>query len=350
MKKLLQQICTSLGDGEDLVLVTIASQSGSTPRLAGAKMIVLRDGRISGTVGGGLVEATAIREAAACFAGGRSLRRTFDLDNSDVATSDMICGGRVELFLEYIEAGVANREIFGALLAAMRAGRRATLVCPLGGRAGGGQRFAVDHRGASSRADIPESLLAAIKQALAPAPATALIEHQGQRYLLSSFTVSGTVYLLGAGHVAACTAEVAARVGFRVAVMDDRGEFANRERFPLADEIRVLPSFIGCFDGLELDRDAYLVIVTRGHLHDLEVLGQALRTGAGYIGMIGSRRKRNAIYAKLMDQGVSEAQLEQVRCPIGTAIEADTPEEIAVSIVGELIYQRATGRRAWHLA
>ena len=85
-------------------------------------------------------------------------------------------------------------------------------------------------------------------------------------------------------------------------------------------------------------------------MHDLEVLDQALRTGAGFIGMIGSRKKRNAIYAKLMDRGVDQAQLERVRCPIGMAIEADTPEEIAVSIVGELIYQRATGRKAWHLA
>jgi Xanthine and CO dehydrogenases maturation factor, XdhC/CoxF family len=150
--------------------------------------------------------------------------------------------------------------------------------------------------------------------------------------------------------VAPCTAEAAARVGFRVVVMDDRSEFANQERFPSADEIRALPSFAGCFQGEDIDRDAYLVIVTRGHLHDMEVLEQALQTGAGYIGMIGSRKKRNSIYVRLMDKGVTEAQLEQVRCPIGLAIEADTPEEIAVSVVGELIYQRATGRKAWHLA
>ena len=112
----------------------------------------------------------------------------------------------------------------------------------------------------------------------------------------------------------------------------------------------MLPGFDACLDGISIDKDSYIVIVTRGHLHDLEVLEQALRTEAGYIGMIGSRRKRNAIYAQLLDRDVSEAQLEQVRCPIGIAIEADTPEEIAVSIVGELIYQRATGRRAWHLA
>ncbi|MCL1980547.1 MAG: XdhC family protein, partial [Proteobacteria bacterium] len=211
MKKILEQICISLGEGQDLVLVTIASQSGSTPRLAGAKMIVFRDGRTLGTVGGGLVEATAIREAAACFAGHRCLRRTFDLDHRDAATTDMICGGRMELLLAYLEASAVNRDIFDALLAAMRAGRRATLVCPLDGS----EQFVVDHQGACGRADLPESLLATIKKTLASATAAALVEHQGQGYLLASFALSGTVYLLGAGHVAACTAELAARVGFR---------------------------------------------------------------------------------------------------------------------------------------
>jgi xanthine dehydrogenase accessory factor len=350
MKQLIQQVDTLLGKGEDLVLVTIFSQSGSTPRLAGAKMVIRRDGRIHGTIGGGMVEALAMQEAGGCFIGQCSLRRAFDLSNNDAAATDMICGGKLELFLEYISAAAANCMVFQDLLAAMTSGRRVTLVCPFDQCPGGEPRFVVDHRGQASRADIPEALLTAIKQVRSSAPAASLIEHQGRQYLLSSFAVAGTVYLLGAGHVSACTAEAAARVGFRVVVMDDRGEFANRERFPLADEVRVLPSFAGCFQGHEIDGDAYLVIVTRGHLHDMEVLSQALRTKAGYIGMIGSRKKRDAIYAQLKNKGVQEGQLEQVRCPIGTAIEADTPEEIAVSIVGELIYQRATGRKAWPLA
>jgi xanthine dehydrogenase accessory factor len=349
MKKLIQHIYASLNDGQDLVLVTISSQSGSTPRLAGAKMIILRDGRISGTIGGGLVEAKAMEAANTCFATGRSLRRAFDLDDGDAATTDMICGGRLELFLEYIVADEANQRVFQDLLLAMQSGQKVLLVSQLAEGDAPPLRFVVDHRGAASRNDIPESLLIAIKQVRSSTQASTLIEHHGQSYLLSLFSVAGTVYLLGAGHVAACTAEAAAWVGFRVVVMDDRSEFANRDRFPQADDIRVLPSFANCFHGFEIDGDAYMVIVTRGHMHDMEVLDQALRTKAGYIGMIGSRKKRNAIYTKLRNRGVSEAQLEQVRCPIGTAIEADTPEEIAVSIVSELIYQRATGRRAWHL-
>ncbi|MDR3632173.1 MAG: XdhC family protein [Desulfocapsaceae bacterium] len=346
MKKLIQHICTALNEGEDLVLVTISSQSGSTPRLAGAKMIIHRDGRIAGTIGGGLVEAQAIQEARNCFAGSRSLRRIFDLSNGDAALSDMICGGRLELFLEFLRADAGNRAVFQTIREAMAFGRRAMLVCPVD-TGSDGPRFVIDHKGRTDRPGVSEGLLGAIQEI--SSSAARLIEHDGRAYLISSFAVGGTLILVGAGHVAACTAEVAARVGFGITVMDDRSEFANRKRFPQADEIRVLPSFAGCFKDLDINEDCYLVIVTRGHMHDLEVLEQALQTQAGYIGMIGSRKKRNAIYAKLMDKGVKVAQFEQVRCPIGMAIEADTPEEIAVSIVGELIYQRATGRKAWHL-
>jgi xanthine dehydrogenase accessory factor len=349
MKKLIQQICTTLNDGQDLVLVTISSQSGSTPRLAGAKMIILRDGRIGGTIGGGQVEALAIQEAATCFSTRKSLRQCFDLTNSMAANTDMICGGRMEVFLEYIAPSDNNREIFQRLLTSVQSGRRITLVCPLPDGEQEEPRFVVDHRGTPSRGDVPDTLLSAIKQVRTSISAATLIEHQGRKYLLSFFAVAGTVYLVGAGHVSACPAKAASRVGFRVVVMDDRAEFANRERFPTADEIKVLSSFDNCFKGFEIDHDAYLVIVTRGHMHDMEVLDQALQTEAGYLGMIGARRKRNAIYSKLMDKGVKEAQLEKVHCPIGLGIEADTPEEIAVSIVGELIYQRATGRKAWHL-
>ena len=348
MKKLIQHICTSLNDGEDLVLVTISSQSGSTPRLAGAKMIIHRDGRIAGTIGGGLVEAQAMKEAPKCFACGHSMRRAFDLSNGDAAVTDMICGGKMELFLEFIRADEGNREAFQDLHAAMASGRRAALVCPLDADSGH-QRFVIDHKGRTSHDDLPEELLAAVRQIRSSTSGCTLIDYKDREYLVSYFAVGGNLFLIGAGHVAACTAEAAVRVGFRVIVMDDRNQFANRDRFPLADEIKVLPSFAGCFEGYDIDGDSYLVIVTRGHMHDLEVLEQALQTKAGYIGMIGSRKKRNALYANLMDKGIKETQLEQVRCPIGMAIEADTPEEIAVSIVGELIYQRATGRKAWHL-
>jgi xanthine dehydrogenase accessory factor len=129
-----------------------------------------------------------------------------------------------------------------------------------------------------------------------------------------------------------------------VQVQDDRAAFANRDRFPLADEIRVLPSFDHCLSGEEIDGDTCLVIATRSHQHDLNVLGQALQTEAGYVGMIGSRKKRDAIFARLLERGCTAAQLERVHCPIGLSIGAETPEEIAVAIVAELIHHRSAAR------
>ena len=179
---------------------------------------------------------------------------------------------------------------------------RVALVCPLDADSSD-QRFVIVHKGLTSRDDVSDELLAAVKQIRSSTSGCTLIDYKDREYLISYFAVVGNLFLIGAGHVAACTAEAAARFGFRV-------------------------------------------IVTPGHMHDLEVLEQALQTKAGCIGMIGSRKKRNALYADLMDKGIREVQLDQVRCPIGMAIEADTPEEIAVSIVGELIYLRATGRKA----
>jgi xanthine dehydrogenase accessory factor len=128
---------------------------------------------------------------------------------------------------------------------------------------------------------------------------------------------------------------------FRTVVLDDRTEFANIERFPAADEIKVPAALSEAFTDLDIDRDSYIVIVTRGHRHDRTVLEQALRREAVYIGMIGSKGKRDAVYKALLDEGFTRADLERVHSPIGLEIGGDTPEEIAVSIVAELIKERS---------
>ena len=128
-------------------------------------------------------------------------------------------------------------------------------------------------------------------------------------------------------------------VGFQTVVIDDRPAFASQDRFPQAD-IMVIDNF-ACLPALAVTPDSYLVIVTRGHLHDQTVLEQVLQTEAGYIGMIGSRRKRDLVFADLQAKGYKTADLQRVHAPIGIPIEAETPEEIAVSIVAELIQVRA---------
>ena len=167
---------------------------------------------------------------------------------------------------------------------------------------------------------------------------------KGVRYFLEPFVARNTVYICGAGHIARPTAQIAAMAEFRVIVLDDRAEFASRERFPLADEVVVLDSFDDCFAGYVLDAESLVVIVSRCHKQDRKILTQALGTDAGYVGMIGSSRKVAAVLEELIKDGFSRQCVARTHAPIGLAIGGDTPVEIAVSIVAELIRVR-TGRR-----
>ena len=168
-----------------------------------------------------------------------------------------------------------------------------------------------------------------------------VLEIAGRRILADPVSAAGTVYIFGAGHVSLALARLTTMVDFRTVVLDDRRQFASKERFPKADDVHVLENFKAALEGLFIDPNSYMVIVTRGHSHDKTVLAQALRSTAGYIGMIGSRRKRAAIYDALLAEGFTQADLDRVHSPIGLAIGAETPEEIAVSIIGELIAKRA---------
>ena len=159
--------------------------------------------------------------------------------------------------------------------------------------------------------------------------------------LIEPAAVPKEALLFGAGHVAKATAQLCAMTGFRVTVVDDRSEFANVHRFPEADAVFEIDSFENALSQFAISSDTFIVIFTRGHLHDKTVLAQALETDAGYIGMIGSRKKRDKIFLALQAAGFSQSALDRVHSPIGLVIGAETPEEIAVSIAAELIQERA---------
>lgn len=149
-----------------------------------------------------------------------------------------------------------------------------------------------------------------------------------------------TLYIIGGGHISFFLARVAKMVGFRVVVIDDRQEFANAERFPEADET-ISGDLASTLPRLVINSSAHIVIVTRGHLHDGQALEWAATTSAAYVGMIGSKRKVNAIYSLMRNKGITDEQLSRVHAPIGLPIGAETPEEIAVSIMAEIIQVRS---------
>jgi xanthine dehydrogenase accessory factor len=164
-------------------------------------------------------------------------------------------------------------------------------------------------------------------------------ENRKMHVLLEPIFSEPTVYIFGGGHISEQVAPLARKVHFKVVVIDDREMFANRERFPDADEV-IVSEFEKSFDRLHIDDSSYIVIVTRGHLFDGFVLGRAIKTNACYIGMIGSKKKIRTLYQNLMENGIAKEALDRVCAPIGIDINSETPEEIAVSIVAELIKVR----------
>jgi xanthine dehydrogenase accessory factor len=150
------------------------------------------------------------------------------------------------------------------------------------------------------------------------------------------------LYIFGGGHISLPLARMGKLLGFKIAVVDDRSEFAHPDRFPEAD-IVLAEDFAKSFARLKIDKSSYIVIVTRGHQHDELVLEWAVGTPAKYIGMIGSKTKVKAVFSHLLAKGIAQEQLDRVHSPIGLEIEAQTPEEIAVSILAEVIKVRRSG-------
>ncbi|MBP2637628.1 MAG: xanthine dehydrogenase [Firmicutes bacterium] len=343
MKKLYQSLLDLLTAGESVVLATIFHSSGSAPRSAGAKMIVRKDSSIIGTVGGGKLEAETIELAKQVHISRQSLIQPFDLKGSDAAGLGMICGGQGEILLEYLDAdNQSNILIYQALIDTMDKARKAWLMTELSSqtRAGGKRQQCLVKQDGSIIGNFQGDPAFIEKMSLGPAKISIHADAREVRsFIVEPIRTTGVVYLFGAGHVSQQIAKLTEMVGFVTVVLDDRPAFANKERFPQAD-ILVVDNF-NCMTSLAITPDSYIVIVTRGHLHDNIVLEQALTTQAGYIGMIGSKKKRDLLFKSLQEKGISPAALQRVYSPIGIDIYAETPEEIAVSIVAELIKARA---------
>jgi xanthine dehydrogenase accessory factor len=346
VRELLDDALALLARREPFVLVTLVSKQGSAPRAAGARMLVRRDRTIAGTVGGGRLEAIAIREAAEVIAAEASRVTAVDLDGSSVAGTAMICGGATLLLVAYVSPGDAEvTAVLQALRASVGAERPARLFTIFGPGPGptdvaycllpeGG-----DPVGAAPLASAELVALAgeSLRHGLTALP-------DGRAFTMEAVVPPVTVAVCGAGHVGQALAPAAAAAGFRVVVLDDRAEFASSARFGAAAEVQVLESFDDAFGRFDVTRRTFVVIVTRGHAHDYTVLSQALRSPAGYIGLMGSKAKRAKVFTALRDAGFSDHDLARVFTPIGIAIGAETPAELAVSITAELIKVRAETR------
>ncbi len=348
MTEMFDEICKALSRGQELIVATIINDSGSTPRNSGSRMLIFADGRTSGTIGGGAVEGDVIQRALRRFETGGAEIASYDLtQEAHIDRMDLICGGRVQILIEHVPATEINIDLYHSAKKALDRGRPFRWVGKITDDNGqlkvehALHRATDDFRGSPDIQADCRKLLASDRHI---PDGSLFIELENNAYIIESIKPSPRIFLFGAGHVSKEIGALSLRLGFRTIVFDDRVEFANAERFPDADAIQVTPGFAEVFNGFDPAPDDCIVILTRGHRFDKEVLGQAIKTGAGYIGMIGSRRKREAIYKALIDRGIEPRLLEQVRCPIGLAIDAETPAEIAVSVMAQLIQHRARRR------
>jgi len=341
-KNIYQTACELLLSGQRIILAKTIRRSGSTPRDVGSMCIITETGELFGTVGGGLLEYQVQTRAKELLKEKLSCLYPFRLTGRGAAEAGMICGGEVDLYLDPLFP--ENQEtlaLFQALVAEMTANRTVRLVTRIQDKVPAletGTRMLIKEDGTVmgdmaglAPEDLPDMGKASF-ELVSPDP-------KAPGFFVEKIRLNPRVFLFGAGHVSVFVAQLARLVGFDLTVIDDRPEFANAERFPEADDL-IVSDFRQVFDTLDISRNAYILIITRGHLHDKTVLEKALATPAAYIGMIGSVRKRNLIYRDLMDEGIPKERLDSVYSPVGLDIHAETPEEIAVSIVAELIKAR----------
>lgn len=345
MKKLFSELLELLEAGEEAVLATIIASSGSTPRGAGSRMLVKKDGSTLGTVGGGAVEYRAGQEALEAMKNRSSCIKGFTLTRSQVADIGMVCGGNVVVYFQYMSPeDQAVKGLLRQLISALGQDEDSWLILDiteetcwtmgLYGRNTGlvGMELPGVSACPSSQAAGEASQLfgvAAIQRELG-----------GRKYYVEPLVQAGTVYVFGGGHVAQQLVPLLAHVGFRCVVMDDRQEFAGPQVFPDAVET-IVGDLEHISDYIQVKDSDYFCVMTRGHQYDYYVQRQALSLKPCYIGIMGSRNKIKVVTEKLLADGFSRAEIEACHMPIGTEIYAQTPEEIAVSIAGELIAVRA---------
>ena len=351
--------------GEPVATATVVAAHGSTPREVGARMIVRKDGAIVGSVGGGCGEAQVFWEAVRVLEEGRPRICEVDLTGDMNDLSPTNCGGVMEVFVDRCgwdcpaAVGLSDLEVvrhIGEAGARRRPVALLVAVASPGDDAGipAGAKWLVDSSGALLGAlpgdlapvfrDLAGAALAAGQSRLTWLTRSAsgwerAEEGEGLGVFVEAMASPPELLIVGAGHIALPLAQMGKMLDFEVTVLDDRGVFASRERFPEADTI-----LVGPIDSVLAKRpigpSTYLVLVTRGHQHDEAALRTVIASGAAYLGMIGSRRRVKEVFRHLEAAGVPADLISRVHAPIGLRIGARTPSEIAVAIAGELVQVR----------
>jgi len=356
MRELLRELVDAVNRERPVVYCRLVETRGSTPQKAGAAMLVYADGSQTGTLGGGCVEAEVKRRALRILDEGQAEVIAFQLDSDYGWDDGLICGGRMQILVDPLCDATA-KAYFGRLceLAEQGSGwceaiafdsEKCELSVPSSFLFDGDDRMVMRHdrtlgesqpTDCAVETDAAETILEHLKP-LADRPRP--YASHGVAYLPT--LPRCRLLIVGGGHVGQAVGNMAADLDVDVWVVDDREQFASRDRFPKAQQLICGPMERELQD-VEITPDTYCLIVTRGHNHDELALHRLIDRGARYIGLIGSKRKIKLIFGDLRNEGISAESLASVYAPVGIDIGSQTVPEIAVSILAELIAHRNLG-------
>jgi len=328
-------------DGEEVAIATLVRVHGSSPRRPGARLCVSRSGRMAGSVSGGCVETDVVRRAAEVLDDGRACVTSYSL----AADSDLEVGlscGSIDVLIEPLERSEGWRAIADAVArerpAALAVAMEPERLC--------GRQLTVLSDGATVGTigpGVDEAVVSAARGLLGRSGTTIIdVDVEGERgsVFLEAFARPPRLYVVGATDIAVHLTRMAGALGFHVVVIDPRAVFAAEERFPHVDRlVRAWPE--EALSGVDLDSNSYVVTLTHDTKFDLPTLERAMGSPAAYIGALGSTRTHARRRAMLGERGFGEDQLARIRAPIGLDIGARSPEEIAVSILAEMLAVRS---------
>ena len=338
-----------------IVVATVIGTKGSTPQKPGSKLLVRNDGSGVGTLGGGCVEGDIWFAASELLKrGGAAEYREYQL-NEDLAAEDgLVCGGTMFFLIDpvyqpdqYLNCAKEIEDAYAggspvALASLIRAGGAA----PDSADSGIGAKLFIRQDGSTvgslGSPDLDQSALQEAFELMTHGKNKYVVAASGAEYFIEAYTTPPQLVLCGGGHVSKSIAPLAKTLGFRVFITDDRQEFANPDRFPEADII-VAKKPEDALDELPINPNTFIIVATRGHRYDNVALAAAARTSAKYVGLLGSKRKIILIYEDLYRMGIPADRIRELRAPIGLDIGARTPEEIAVSIMSEVLMFRLGG-------
>ena len=335
---------------DPFVIATVVNTKGSTPQKSGAKLLIRKDGSGVGTLGGGCVEGDI------WFAAKEALRRHGGPEyrdyylNEDIAARDgLVCGGTMYFYIEPVWEPQSLLPIASDIVGAYE-GRApvalATLI-KVGAQEGilGSKLFIHQdgsRQGTLGTAERDQLALETTQRLMDYGLCEHVVTQDGSELFVEAYTSPASLVLMGGGHISKALALLAKMLRFRLFVLDDRREFASKERFPDAEDVAVADYATG-LDQFLITPNTAIVIATRGHNFDDVALESAVRSPAGYVGLVGSQRKVILVYEELIKRGIPMERLQAIRSPIGLDIHARTPEEIAISIMAEVVQFRLGG-------